>query len=143
MAGCLITSLILIYASGTFVLLVFGIFSATGNPAILIEHYIKKEDNTLEDNETKNVKSRVMLQYFFACALSLVFATALLIYSIKKNKKQANDNKNTEDNSSSDFKEILNEEDNNNSSDPIELSAGIKKSIKSIGTLGMGEKDID
>ena len=87
MANCCVTFLFYSYAAASIIYLMIGAFAASGNAAILIEHYKFNENNTLTEEEKKGVKSRTLTQYFFASGTTIVITILLYIFFIIRKEK--------------------------------------------------------
>ena len=87
MANCCVTFLFCSYAAASIIYLMIGAFAASGNAAILIEHYKFNENNTLTEEEKKGVKSRTLTQYFFASGTTIVITVLLYIFFIIRKEK--------------------------------------------------------
>ena len=80
MANCCITFLFYSYAAASIIYLMIGAFAASGNAAILTEHYKFDENNKITEEERKGVKSRTLAQYFFASAVTVIITVLLYIF---------------------------------------------------------------
>ena len=87
MANCCITFLFYSYAAASIIYLMIGAFAASGNAAILTEHYKFDENNKITEEERKGVKSRTLAQYFFASAVTVIITVLLYIFFIIKKEK--------------------------------------------------------
>ena len=143
-AKCCGTYLFLTYASGTIVFLLLAIFANAGNVALLMEH-CHKDGDIISEEEKGNVQKRTYLQYYFACAISLILSIILYVFCISGNTKI--------DNKQGYYQEIhldLKNEQNITPQDtnkmPIELAqektGSAINSGNSLDSRGMGENEI-
>lgn len=153
MANCCVTYLFFSYSAASIIYLIVGLFAATGNVAVLIEHLKMNDTNGLDESEKEDVKSRTLSQYFLASAIAVIISLLLYIFLFVRKKKgysniyqdQNNDNINQQygDNNLLQIEEEDEDNINKSKSDnfPIELAIDSSKKINDSdsGTEGMKE----
>ena len=87
MANFCITFLFFSYSSASIIYLILGAFAASGNAALLMEHYHRNETNAIEPSELEGVKSRTIGQYFLAAGISVIISVLLYIFCILRKEK--------------------------------------------------------
>ena len=92
MANFCVTFLFYSYAAATVIYLILGAFAASGNAALLIEHYHLNDTNLVEDSEKSDVKSRTLAQYFLSSAITAIISSVLFIFCIMKSEKKGYNN---------------------------------------------------
>ena len=92
MANFCVTFLFYSYAAATVIYLILGAFAASGNAALLIEHYHLNDTNSVDDSEKSNVKSRTLAQYFLSSAITAIISSVLFIFCIMKSEKKGYSN---------------------------------------------------
>ena len=92
MANFCVNFLFYSYAAATVIYLILGAFAASGNAALLIEHYHLNDTNFVEDDEKKGVKSRTLAQYFLASAITVGISLVLYIFCINEKVKKGYNN---------------------------------------------------
>ena len=92
MANFCVTFLFYSYAAATVIYLILGAFAASGNAALLIEHYHLNDTNLVEDSEKSDVKSRTLAQYFLSSAITAIISSVLFIFCIMKSEKKGYSN---------------------------------------------------
>ena len=151
MAGYCSGFLFYSYAAATVIYLIYGSFAATGNIALLTEHYHFEKANEISEDEVKDVKARTTMQYFFAAGACLLISVALYVFCMREGYKPIEEKKYVRS-ISLDMKEaqsnniIDNQNQNNNNIEiPVQDNDENNKlnAINTINTLssGMGEKD--
>ena len=88
MAGFCVNFLFYSYAAATVIYLILGAFAASGNAALLIEHYHLNDTNAVQEDEKKDVKSRTLAQYFLASAITVAISLVLYIFCINEKVKK-------------------------------------------------------
>ena len=133
------------YAAATIIYLIFGSFAASGNIALLTEHYHKNgTDSVMPDID--NVKSRTTIQYFVAAGACLLISVALYVFCMREGNKPIEEKRITRS-ISLDMKEAQSNNIINNQNNNIEIPAQDKEednklnTINTISSTGMGEKD--
>ena len=132
MANCCITFLFYSYAAASIIYLIIGAFAASGNAAVLTEHYKKNDNNTVDEDEIKAVKSRTLAQYFLASGMTVIISVILYIFFIIRGEKgysSINQIQNIDnDLHKGNVIQIEEEEDDDNSNNkgnmPIEMAIG-------------------
>ena len=157
MANCCVYYLFYSYAAASLIYLIIGIFAATGNVAVLMEHVKLNDTNQLEEEERGAVKSRTLAQYFLASAIAVITSLLLYIFClIGKSKGTPNTYQEQikEDTNKSNINDIMQieadeDEDNVNKTGnvtmPIEMAMDNTKIITNeseAGTEGMKENII-
>ena len=92
MANFCVTFLFYSYAAATVIYLILGAFAASGNAALLIEHYHLNDTNSVDDSEKSDVKSRTLAQYFLSSAITAIISSVLFIFCIMKSEKKGYSN---------------------------------------------------
>ena len=92
MANFCVTFLFYSYAAATVIYLILGAFAASGNAALLIEHYHLNDTNSVDDSEKSDVKSRTLAQYFLSSAITAIISSVLFIFCIMKSEKKGYNN---------------------------------------------------
>ena len=123
MANFCVTFLFYSYAAATVIYLILGAFAASGNAALLIEHYHLNDTNSVDDSEKSNVKSRTLAQYFLSSAITAIISSVLFIFCIMKSEKKGYNNI-YQDQNIEKINQIEEEDDdiNNSGTMPIELA---------------------
>ena len=123
MANFCVTFLFYSYAAATVIYLILGAFAASGNAALLIEHYHLNDTNLVEDSEKSDVKSRTLAQYFLSSAITAIISSVLFIFCIMKSEKKGYNNI-YQDQNIEKINQIEEEDDdiNNSGTMPIELA---------------------
>ena len=123
MANFCVTFLFYSYAAATVIYLILGAFAASGNAALLIEHYHLNDTNLVEDSEKSDVKSRTLAQYFLSSAITAIISSVLFIFCIMKSEKKGYSNI-YQDQNIEKINQIEEEDDdiNNSGTMPIELA---------------------
>ena len=131
--------------AATIIYLIFGSFAASGNIALLTEHYHANGTGSVLD-DIEHVKSRTTTQYFVAAAACLIFSVALYVFCMREGYKPLEEKKITRS-ISLDMKEpqsnnIINNQ-NNNIEIPDQKTEEDNKlnTINTVSSTGMGEKD--
>ena len=124
MANFCVTFLFYSYAAATVIYLILGAFAASGNAALLIEHYHLNDTNLVEDSEKSDVKSRTLAQYFLSSAITAIISSVLFIFCIMKSEKKGYSNIYQDQNIEKINQIEEDDEDNdiNNRTMPIELA---------------------
>ena len=145
MAGVCTGFLFYSYTAATIIYLIFGSFAASGNIALLTEHYHANGTGSVLD-DIEHVKSRTTTQYFVAAAACLIFSVALYVFCMREGYKPLEEKKITRS-ISLDMKEpqsnnIINNQ-NNNIEIPDQKTEEDNKlnTINTVSSTGMGEKD--
>ena len=140
MKKCCSTYLFLTYISGTIIFLLFGILAITGNPVLIMEHYIYDDNQEVTAEEKKAVKSRVYSQYFFSSFLCLIFSLAIFLIFLRDKRKPTSETIDTFFDSNLIEPKIGNEIEG--VPKPVEFSNTNNDSINNIsGSLGMSERE--
>ena len=92
MAGFCVNFLFYSYSAATVIYLILGAFAASGNAALLIEHYHLNDTNAVQENEKKDVKSRTLAQYFLSSAITVAISLVLYIFCINEKVKKGYNN---------------------------------------------------
>ena len=122
MANFCVTFLFYSYAAATVIYLILGAFAASGNAALLIEHYHLNDTNSVDDSEKSDVKSRTLAQYFLSSAITAIISSVLFIFCIMKSEKKGYNNI-YQDQNIKKINQIEEEDDEDNSGTmPIELA---------------------
>ena len=145
MAGVCTGFLFYSYTAATIIYLIFGSFAASGNIALLTEHYHANGTGSVLD-DIEHVKSRTTTQYFVAAAACLILSVALYVFCMREGYKPLEEKKITRS-ISLDMKEpqsnnIINNQ-NNNIEIPDQKTEEDNKlnTINTVSSTGMGEKD--
>ena len=145
MAGVCTGFLFYSYTAATLLYLIFGSFAASGNIALLTEHYHANGTGSVLD-DIEHVKSRTTTQYFVAAAACLILSVALYVFCMREGYKPLEEKKITRS-ISLDMKEpqsnnIINNQ-NNNIEIPDQKTEEDNKlnTINTVSSTGMGEKD--
>ena len=144
MAGVCSGFLFYSYTAATIIYLIFGSFAASGNIALLTEHYhLNDSGSPLDDIE--NVKSRTTAQYYVAAAACLLISFALYIFCMREGYKPIEEKKITRS-ISLDMKESQPNNIINNQNNNIEIPAQEHEEDNKLNTIntvssGMSEKD--
>ena len=145
MAGVCIGFLFYSYTAATIIYLILGSFAASGNIALLTEHYHANGTGSVLD-DIEHVKSRTTTQYFVAAAACLILSVALYVFCMREGYKPLEEKKITRS-ISLDMKEpqsnnIINNQ-NNNIEIPDQKTEEDNKlnTINTVSSTGMGEKD--
>ena len=145
MAGVCTGFLFYSYTAATIIYLIFGSFAASGNIALLTEHYHANGTGSVFD-DIEHVKSRTTTQYFVAAAACLILSVALYVFCMREGYKPLEEKKITRS-ISLDMKEpqsnnIINNQ-NNNIEIPDQKTEEDNKlnTINTVSSTGMGEKD--
>ena len=145
MAGVCTGFLFYSYTAATIIYLIFGSFAASGNIALLTEHYHANGTGSVLD-DIEHVKSRTTTQYFVAAAACLILSVALYVFCMREGYKPLEEKKITRS-ISLDMKEpqtnnIINNQ-NNNIEIPDQKTEEDNKlnTITTVSSTGMGEKD--
>ena len=145
MAGVCTGFLFYSYTAATIIYLIFGSFAASGNIALLTEHYHANGTGSVLD-DIEYVKSRTTTQYFVAAAACLILSVALYVFCMREGYKPLEEKKITRS-ISLDMKEpqsnnIINNQ-NNNIEIPDQKTEEDNKlnTINTVSSTGMGEKD--
>ena len=134
MANCCVTYLFFSYAAATIIYFIIGIFAATGNIALLVEHYKFSNATYLDEEEKSDVKSRTLRQYFMSSGLAAFISVPLFVFCIIKKPKGYSDIIQEQNINKKNNKMQIEEEDeedfnpNNRRSGvmPIEMASGTK-----------------
>ena len=143
MANFCVTFLFFSYAAASIIYLILGAFAASGNAALLIDHYHLNETNGLNESEKRDVKSRTLAQYFLASGITVIISTLLFIFCILK--KEKGYSRIDQDQNIEKINQIEEDEDNivNNSetsgSMPIEMALGSNNSLNKSESYNIGE----
>ena len=145
MAGVCTGFLFYSYTAATIIYLIFGSFAASGNIALLTEHYHANGTGSVLD-DIEHVKSRTTTQYFVAAAACLILSVALYVFCMREGYKPLEEKKITRS-ISLEMKEpqsnnIINNQ-NNNIEIPDQKTEEDNKlnTINTVASTGMGEKD--
>ena len=145
MAGVCTGFLFYSYTATTIIYIIFGSFAASGNIALLTEHYHANGTGSVFD-DIEHVKSRTTTQYFVAAAACLILSVALYVFCMREGYKPLEEKKITRS-ISLDMKEpqtnnIINNQ-NNNIEIPDQKTEEDNKlnTINTVSSTGMGEKD--
>ena len=145
MAGVCTGFLFYSYTAATIIYLILGSFAASGNIALLTEHYHANGTGSVLD-DIEHVKSRTTTQYFVAAAACLILSVALYVFCMREGYKPLEEKKITRS-ISLDMKEpqsnnIINNQ-NNNIEIPDQKTEEDNKlnTINTVSSTGMGEKD--
>ncbi len=145
MAGVCSGFLFYSYTAATIIYLIFGSFAASGNIALLTEHYhANKTGSVIPDIE--HVKSRTTIQYFVAAGACLLISITLYVFCMGEGYKPIEEKRITRS-ISLDMKEAQSNNIINNQNNNIEIPAQDKEednklnAINTISSTGMGEKD--
>ena len=160
MANCCVYYLFYSYAAASLIYLIIGIFAATGNVAVLMEHLKPNTSNAtnfIDEEERGAVKSRTLAQYFLASAIAVITSLLLYIFCLigkSKGTPNAYQEQIKEDTNKSNINDIMQieadeDEDNVNKTGnvtmPIEMAMDNTKIITNeseAGTEGMKENII-
>ena len=121
MANFCVTFLFYSYAAATVIYLILGAFAASGNAALLIEHYHLNDTNLVEDSEKSDVKSRTLAQYFLSSAITAIISSVLFIFCIMKSEKKGYSNI-YQDQNIEKINQIEEDDEDNSGTMPIELA---------------------
>ena len=146
MAGVCIGFLFYSYTAATIIYLILGSFAASGNIALLTEHYLSnKNGNGIDKEDINNVKERTTIQYFVASAFCLLISLALFVFCMREGYKPIEEKKITRS-ISLDMKEPQSNNIINNQINNIEIPTQDKEEDNKLNTIntvssGMSEKD--
>ena len=148
MAGVCTGFLFYSYVAATVIYLILGSFAASGNIALLTEHYHHMSNSADEENnmkkEIENVKGRTTTQYFVASGVCLLLSVTLFFLCMREGNKPEEEKKITRS-ISLDMKEAQPNNIINNQTNNIEIpnEDGEDNKLNTINTVssGMGEKD--
>ena len=146
MAGVCIGFLFYSYTAATIIYLILGSFAASGNIALLTEHYLSnKNGNGIDKEDINNVKERTTIQYFVASAFCLLISLALFVFCMREGYKPIQEQKITRS-ISLDMKEPQSNNIINNQINNIEIPTQDKEEDNKLNTIntvssGMSEKD--
>ena len=121
MANFCVTFLFYSYAAATVIYLILGAFAASGNAALLIEHYHLNDTNSVDDSEKSDVKSRTLAQYFLSSAITAIISSVLFIFCIMKSEKKGYSNI-YQDQNIEKINQIEEDDEDNSGTMPIELA---------------------
>ena len=146
MAGVCIGFLFYSYTAATIIYLILGSFAASGNIALLTEHYLSNKNGTgIDKEDINNVKERTTIQYFVASAFCLLISLALFVFCMREGYKPIEEKKITRS-ISLDMKEPQSNNIINNQINNIEIPTQDKEEDNKLNTIntvssGMSEKD--
>ena len=146
MAGVCIGFLFYSYTAATIIYLILGSFAASGNIALLTEHYLSNKTGTgIDKGDIENVKGRTTTQYFVAAGSCLLISVTLFVFCMREGYKPIEQKKITRS-ISLDMKEPQSNNIINNQINNIEIPTQDKEEdikLNPINTIssGMSEKD--
>ena len=146
MAGVCTGFLFYSYTAATIIYLILGSFAASGNIALLTEHYLSnKNGNGIDKEDINNVKERTTIQYFVASAFCLLISLALFVFCMREGYKPIEEKKITRS-ISLDMKEPQSNNIINNQNNNIEIPDQKTEEDNKLNTIntvssGMSEKD--